>query len=64
MLIFQKIVIMCSMPPVAIAEQNIFASRTPGQYRYVIEGVVKSFFIPHKITAFSPEDAGSEKYNK
>lgn len=47
-------------PPVTIAEQNIFASRTHGKYQHTLKSPVKSFFITQKITAFSPEHVGIE----
>lgn len=59
MLIFQEIVIMRSIPPVAVAEQNVFSSWTHRKYRHILKGAVKSFFIAHSITASSLEHAGS-----
>lgn len=62
MLVFQKIVIVCTVPAVAVTKQNISITGAHRKYRHTVKGAIKSFLIPHKITTFSPEHAGSGVY--
>ena len=60
MLVFQKIVIVRPISPMAVAEQYIFAFCIQGENGNVLKCVVKSFLIAHKITSsFSGNGAGA-----